>query len=74
MQILMVDSREGTKYSHLLVRRDPAWELSGLVGRPYIKMRSRLDPNMGAPLRFTEPENRKKRRSRRTSGALVAEG
>jgi hypothetical protein len=29
LQILMVDSREGTKYSHLLVRRDPAWELSG---------------------------------------------
>jgi type IV secretory pathway TraG/TraD family ATPase VirD4 len=74
LQILMVDSREGTKYSHLLVRRDPAWELSGLVARPYIKMRSRLDPNMGAHLRFTEPENRKKRRSRRTSGALVAEG
>jgi type IV secretory pathway TraG/TraD family ATPase VirD4 len=74
MQILMVDSREGTKYSHLLVRRDPAWELSGLVARPYVKMRSRLDPNMGAHLRFTEPENRKKRRSRRTSGALVAEG
>ena len=74
MQILMVDSREGTKYSHLLVRRDPAWELPGLVARPYIKMRSTLDPNIGAHLRFTEPENRKKRRSRRTSGALVAEG
>jgi type IV secretory pathway TraG/TraD family ATPase VirD4 len=74
MQILMVDSREGTKYSHLLVRRDPALELPGLVARPYIKMRSTLDPNIGAHLRFTEPENRKKRRSRRTSGALVAEG
>ena len=74
MQILMVDSREGTKYSHLLVRRDPAWELPGLVARPYIKMRSTFDPNIGAHLRFTEPENRKKRRSRRTSGALVAEG
>jgi len=74
MQILMVDSREGTKYSHLLVRRDPAWELPALVARPYIKMRSTLDPNIGAHLRFTEPENRKKRRSRRSSGALVAEG
>ncbi len=74
MQILMVDSREGTKYSHLLVRRDPAWELPGLVARPYIKMRSTLDPKIGAHLRFTEPENRKKRRSRRISGALVAEG
>ena len=74
MQILMVDSREGTKYSHLLVRRDAAWELPGLVARPYLKMRSTLDPNIGAHLRFTEPENRKKRRSRRTSGALVAEG
>jgi type IV secretory pathway TraG/TraD family ATPase VirD4 len=74
MQILMVDSREGTKYSHLLVRRDPAWELPGLVTRPYAKIRSTLDPNIGAHLRFTEPENRKKRRSRRTSAALVAEG
>ena len=74
MQILMVDSREGTKYSHLLVRRDPALELPDLVARPYAKMRSTLDPNIGAHLRFTEPENRKKRRSRRTSGALVAEG
>jgi hypothetical protein len=74
MQILMVDSREGTKYSHLLVRRDPAWELPGLVARPYIKVRSTLDPNIGTHLRLNEPEKKKKHRSRRTSGALVAEG
>ena len=73
MQILMVDSREGTKYSHLLVRRDPAWELPGMVPRPYTKMRSVLDPSVGAHLRFAEPENRKNRRSRRTAGALAGE-
>jgi type IV secretory pathway TraG/TraD family ATPase VirD4 len=73
MQILMVDSREGTKYSHLLVRRDPAWELPGMVPRPYAKMRSTLDPAVGAHLRFAEPENRKNRRSRRTAGALAGE-
>jgi hypothetical protein len=73
MQILMVDSREGTKYAHLLVRRDPAWELPGMVPRPYTKMRSVLDPAVGAHLRFAEPENRKNRRSRRTAGALAME-
>ena len=73
MQILMVDSVEGTKYSHLLVRRDPAWELPGFHSRPHPKMRSALNPEIGAHLRFTEPDNRKKRRSRRTSGARAGE-
>jgi len=72
MQILMVDPREGTKYSHLLVRRDPAWELPGMSPRPYPKLRSRIDPLIGAHLRFSEKENRKKRR-RRTIGAAMGE-
>jgi SAM-dependent methyltransferase len=72
MQILMVDPREGTKYSHLLVRRDPAWELPGMSPRPYPKLRSRIDPTIGAHLRFSEKENRKKRR-RRTIGAALGE-
>ena len=71
MQILMVDPREGTKYSHLLVRRDPSWELPGMGPKPYSVMRSRLDPNVGAHLRFSEPDNRKSRRSRRTSGTSL---
>jgi type IV secretory pathway TraG/TraD family ATPase VirD4 len=72
MQILMDDPREGTKYSHLLVRRDPAWELPGMAPRPYPKMHSWIDPTIGAHLRFSEKENRKKRR-RRTIGAVLGE-
>jgi type IV secretory pathway TraG/TraD family ATPase VirD4 len=72
MQILMVDALEGTKYSHLLVRRDPAWELPGMSPRPYPKMHSWIDPEIGAHLRFSEKENRKKRR-RRTIGAALGE-
>jgi type IV secretory pathway TraG/TraD family ATPase VirD4 len=68
LQILMVDPREGTKYSHLLVRRDAEWELSGMGPKPYSVLRSRIDPNIGAHLRFSEPDNRKTRRGRRTAG------
>jgi hypothetical protein len=67
MEILMVDSREGTRHSHLHVRRAPSFRLEGLAPRLYPKMHSYLDPNIGVNLRFKEPENRKQRR-RRTSG------
>jgi len=67
MEILMVDSREGTRYSHLHVRRAPSFHLEGLASRLYPKMHSCLDPEIGVNLRFKETENRKQRR-RRTAG------
>ena len=67
MEILMVDSREGTRYSHLHVRRAPSFQLDGLASRLYPKMHSYLDPEIGVNLRFKETENRKQRR-RRTAG------
>jgi hypothetical protein len=67
MEILMVDSREGTRYSHLHVRRAPSFRLEGLAPRLYPKMHSYLDPEIGVNLRFKEVENRKQRR-RRTAG------
>ena len=72
MEILMVDSREGTRHSHLHVRRAPRFEVEGLGPSLYPKMHSYLDPEMGVNLRFREPENRKKRR-RRTAGLFLGE-
>ena len=69
MQILMVDSREGTRFSHLLVRHMPMWQLDGMHFRPYPKMRHALDPQIGANLRFTEEEKNPRRR-RRTAGVF----
>jgi hypothetical protein len=71
MEILMVDSREGTRYSHLHVRRAPSFRIEGLAPRLYPKMNSHLDPEVGVNLRFQEVENRKQRR-RRTSGISLA--
>src|ERR1700732_5427925 len=59
MEILMVDSREGTRYSHLYVRRAPSFQLDGVASRLYPKMHSYLDPEVGVNLRFKETENRK---------------
>ncbi len=70
MELLMVDSREGTRYSHLHVRRAPSFRLEGLVSRLYPKMHSYLDPEVGVNLRFKEAENRKQRR-RRTAGVSL---
>lgn len=72
MEILMVDSREGTLYSHLHVRRAPRFELDGIKPALYPRMRSYLDPKIGVNLRFREPENRKQRR-RRTAGIFLGE-
>jgi hypothetical protein len=71
MEILMADSREGTRYSHLHVRRTPSFRIEGLAPRLYPKMHSYLDPEVGVNLRFQEVENRKQRR-RRTSGISLA--
>lgn len=70
MEILMVDSREGTRYSHLHVRRAPSFRLEGMAPRLYPKMHSYLDPEIGVNLRFNEEENRKQRR-RRTAGVSL---
>jgi DNA segregation ATPase FtsK/SpoIIIE-like protein len=70
MEILMVDSREGTRYSHLHVRRAPSFRLEGLAPSLYPKMHSYLDPEIGVNLRFKEAENRKQRR-RRTAGVSL---
>jgi type IV secretory system conjugative DNA transfer VirD4/TraG family protein len=70
MEILMVDNREGTRYSHLHVRRAPRFQVEGLEPSLYPKMHSYLDPAIGVNLRFKEAENRKQRR-RRTAGVFL---
>jgi type IV secretory pathway TraG/TraD family ATPase VirD4 len=72
MEILMVDSREGTRYSHLHVRRAPRFQVEGLETSLYPKIHSYLDPEVGVNLRFKEAENRKQRR-RRTAGLFLGE-
>ena len=72
MEILMVDSREGTRYSHLHVRRAPRFELERIKTSLYPRIHSYLDPKIGVNLRFREAENRKQRR-RRTAGIFLGE-
>ena len=72
MEILMVDSREGTRHSHLHVRRVPRFQVEGLEPSLYPKMHSYFDPEIGVNLRFKEAENRKQRR-RRTAGLFLGE-
>jgi hypothetical protein len=73
MEILMVDNREGTRYSHLHVRRAPRFQVEGQEPSLYPKMHSYLDPEVGVNLRFKEAENRKQRR-RRTAGVFLGVG
>jgi len=73
MEILMVDNRDGTRYSHLHVRRAPRFQVEGLEPSLYPKMHSFLDPEVGVNLRFKEAENRKQRR-RRTAGVFLGVG
>ncbi len=68
----MVDSREGTRHSHLHVRRVPRFQVEGLEPSLYPKMHSYFDPEIGVNLRFKEAENRKQRR-RRTAGLFLGE-
>ena len=72
MELLMVDNREGTRYSHLHVRRAPRIELEAIRPSLYPKMHSYLDPNIGVNLRFREAANRKQRR-RRTAGLFLGD-
>ena len=72
MELLMVDNREGTRYSHLHVRRAPRFELEGIRPSLYPKMHSYLDPNIGVNLRFRKAANRKQRR-RRTAGLFLGD-
>ena len=72
MEILMVDNREGTRYSHLHVRRAPRFEIEGVKPSLYPRKNSYLDPEIGVNLRFAEAENRKQRR-RRTAGLFLGE-
>jgi hypothetical protein len=72
MEVLMVDNREGTRYSHLHVRRAPRFEVEGIKPSLYPKLHSYLDPEIGVNLRFKEAENRKQRR-RRTAGLIPGE-
>ena len=67
MEILMVDSREGTLHSHLHVRRAPSFQLEGIEPYLYPKMRSPMNPEIGVNLRFKDAVNRRQRR-RRISG------
>jgi hypothetical protein len=67
MEILMVDSREGTRHSHLHVRQAPRFEIEGSAPSFYPRMDSCLDAEIGVNLRFKESENRRQRR-RRTAG------
>ena len=64
MEILMVDSREGTLHSHLHVRRAPSYHLDGIEQNLYPKMHSLLDPMIGVNLRFKDAQNRRQRRRR----------
>ena len=64
MEILMVDSREGTLHSHLHVRRAPSFQLEGIEPYLYPKMRSPMNPEIGVNLRFKDAVNRRQRRRR----------
>jgi len=64
MEILMVDSREGTLHSHLHVRRAPSFQLEGIEPYLYPKMRSPMNQEIGVNLRFKDAVNRRQRRRR----------
>ena len=64
MEILMVDSLEGTLHSHLHVRRAPSHQLEGIEPYLYPKMRSPMNPEIGVNLRFKDAVNRRQRRRR----------
>ena len=67
LEILMVDSLEGTRHSHLHVRQAPRFEIEESVPSFYPRMDSCLEAQIGVNLRFKESENRRQRR-RRTAG------
>jgi hypothetical protein len=69
LEILMVDPREGTLHSHLHVRQAPSYQLDGFHSKLYPKMKGKLDPSIGANLRFREEERRRGRR--RSAGSFA---
>jgi len=69
LEILMVDPREGTLHSHLHVRQAPSYQLDGFHSQLYPKMKGKLDPSIGANLRFRGEEKRRGRR--RSAGSLA---
>jgi len=70
MEILMVDAREGTRHSHLHVRRHPTFQLEGFLPSLYPQMHGYLDPSVGANLRFHDEPDRRSRR--RASGSVAS--
>ena len=69
MEILMVDAREGTRHSHLHVRRHPLFQPEGFFSSLYPQMHGYLDPRVGANLRFRDDSDRRGRR--RSSGSIT---
>lgn len=69
LEILMVDSREGTLHSHLHGRRAFSYRPEEMKATLYPRMREVIDPAIGANLRFTNDEPRRGRR--RTAGTLA---
>ena len=70
MEMLMVDPRQGTLHSHLHVRRQPSYQMSGFFSGLYPKMHPYRDPKIGANLRFRQQEDRRARR--RSSGSILS--
>lgn len=70
LEILMVDSREGTLHSHLHGRRAFSHRPEEMKSTLYPRLLDINDPAVGANLRFTNDEVRRGRR--RTAGTLAS--
>jgi len=70
LEILMVDSREGTLHGHLHGRRAMTYRADEMKSTLYPRMRDLIDPEIGANLRFSDDEPR--RGHRRTAGTLAS--
>ncbi len=70
LEILMVDSREGTLHSHLHGRRAVSYRPEEMKSMLYPRMHDVIDPQIGANLRFSSEEPRRGRR--RTAGTLAS--
>lgn len=69
-EILMVDSREGTRHSHLHARRPQIYRPTEMKSLLYPRMHDLNDPAIGSSLRFTNESDRRARR--RTAGTLAS--
>ena len=70
LEILMVDSREGTLHSHLHARRAMTYRPEEMKSLLYPRMHDVINPAVGAHLRFSSDEPRRGRR--RTAGTLAS--